>query len=179
MTDPDIELALPRVVSPGVVEVGPFFDRLGSGGYFIAKAVDGRREFHWYALRYGLTLPDQYERSTAAALAEEFATAALAAAKNGESFDPEQLVEVAELTADADMHDQIRAKLHKAIGVAAMNCIRDERLDGPTDWARASQAVQNFKTALSLDDRAGVKQNIARLQALLSDAEGRRAARRK
>ncbi|MCO8625164.1 hypothetical protein KGP96_07500 [Burkholderia multivorans] len=48
MTDPDIEFALPRVVSPGVVEVGPFFDRLGSGGYFIAKAVDGRREFHWY-----------------------------------------------------------------------------------------------------------------------------------
>ncbi|MBR7895704.1 phage terminase small subunit [Burkholderia multivorans] len=147
--------------------------RVDAGDY--AGALDIAR----YALRYGLTLPDQYERSTAAALAEEFATAALAAAKNGESFDPEQLVEVAELTADADMHDQIRAKLHKAIGVAAMNCIRDERLDGPTDWARASQAVQNFKTALSLDDRAGVKQNIARLQALLSDAEGRRAARRK
>jgi hypothetical protein len=48
MTDADIELALPRVVSPGVVEVGPFFDRLGSGGYFITKAVEGRREFHWY-----------------------------------------------------------------------------------------------------------------------------------
>ncbi|WP_232291047.1 hypothetical protein [Burkholderia ubonensis] len=42
-------MALPRVVSPGVVECGPFFDQIGSGGYFVAIGIEGRREFHWYA----------------------------------------------------------------------------------------------------------------------------------
>ncbi|UVS97558.1 hypothetical protein EFP19_09460 [Burkholderia glumae] len=40
---------MPRVVAPGVVECGPYFDRYGSGGYFVVKGIEGRREFHWYA----------------------------------------------------------------------------------------------------------------------------------
>jgi len=48
MTDADIDMALPRVVAPGVVEAGPFFDHIGSGGYFTVKGIDGRREFHWF-----------------------------------------------------------------------------------------------------------------------------------
>ncbi|HDR9511889.1 TPA: terminase [Burkholderia cepacia] len=146
--------------------------RIDAGDYV------GALEIARYALRYGLTLPDQYERSVGAAVAEEFATAALVTAKNDEPFVIEHLVEIVDLTAELDMHDQIRAKLLKAIGMTAMNLIGDDKLDNPDDWGRAAQAVQNFKAALSLDDRAGVKQNIARLEALLSDADGRRKAAR-
>ncbi|KVU92815.1 hypothetical protein WK75_02230 [Burkholderia ubonensis] len=57
MTDTDIEMALPRVVSPGVVECGPFFDRLGSGGYFVANGIEGRHEIHWYTEGTGVSYP--------------------------------------------------------------------------------------------------------------------------
>lgn len=146
--------------------------RVDTGDY------DGALDIARYALQHGLTLPEQYERSTAAAIAEEFADAALAAMRDGGSFDANQLNEVRELTASTDMHDQIRAKLHKALGQACMKAIGDESLDDVHDWARAAQAVQNFKTALQLDERAGVKQTITRLERLLGDAEKRRKASR-
>lgn len=44
MTDVDIEQAKPRVVAPGVVECGPYFERHARGGYFMV----GRRHIHWY-----------------------------------------------------------------------------------------------------------------------------------
>ncbi|WP_258170598.1 hypothetical protein [Burkholderia cepacia] len=50
-------MALPRVVAADVIEVGPFFDRLGSGGYFVAKAIQGRREIHWYTEGTGVSYP--------------------------------------------------------------------------------------------------------------------------
>ncbi len=138
----------------------------------------GALEIARYALRHGLTLPNHYERSTAAAITEEFSDAALTALRDGGTFDADQLNEVRELTEPVDMHDQIRAKLHKALGLAAMKLIGDDQLDDTYDWARASQAVQNLQTSLRLDARAGVKQNITRLEKLLSDAEGRRKASR-
>lgn len=146
--------------------------RIDAGDY--AGALDIAR----YALRYGLKLPDQYERSAAAAIAEEFADAALAALRDGGSFDVSQLDEVRELTESTDMHDQIRAKLHKALGQACMKAIDDENLDDIEDWTRATLAVQHFKAALQFDERAGVKQNITRLEKLLGDAQARRDAAR-
>lgn len=146
--------------------------RIDAGDY--AGALDIAR----YALRHDLKLPDQYERSVAATIAEEFADAALAALRDGGSFDAAQLNEVRELTESTDMHDQIRAKLHKALGLAAMQAIGDESLGDVHDWARAAQAVQNFKTALQLDERAGVKQTITRLERLLGEADARRNAAR-
>lgn len=126
-----------------------------------------------YALRHRLTLPDQYERSTAAALAEEFADAAFAAIRDGGTFDVEQLVEIERLTEDADMHDQIRAKLHKAIGlaIAPASALAGET-PGSGDRDRARCALDNLRRALALDARSGVKQNIARLEAALGDAAG-------
>ncbi len=143
-----------------------------------ASDYAGALDIARYALLHGLTLPARYERSTAAAVAEEFADAALTALRDGGTFDPDQLNEVRELTGNADMHDQIRAKLHKALGLAAIKLIRDDQLDDAHDWARASQAMQNLQTALQLDARAGVKQNIARLEKMLGDADGRRKAAR-
>ncbi|AOK63519.1 hypothetical protein WM29_30100 [Burkholderia ubonensis] len=57
MTDADIEMASPRFVAAGVMEVGPFFDRLGSGGYFVANGIEGRHEIHWYTEGTGVSYP--------------------------------------------------------------------------------------------------------------------------
>ena len=108
-----------------------------------------------YALRYGMTLPDQYDRTLSTAIAEEFAEASLSSFKkdaNGERVSVAQLNEVAQLTASHDMHDQVRAKLHKALGYVA-----EQGGDGKT-------ALEHLCRALELDSRAGVKQDIARIE---------------
>ena len=108
-----------------------------------------------YATKHGLTPPDQFERGTAAIIAEEVADQAL------KQLDEEgadttallvHLVDVEALTRDADMHDQIRAKLHKALGYAC-------RATGQLD-----DAQHHLERALSLNDRIGVKKDLERLE---------------
>lgn len=120
--------------------------RVDAGDF--AGALDIAR----YAIAHRMTLPDQYDRPLATAIAEEFAQAALAAFKLGETFDAGQLADVMTLTSSADMHDQVRAKLHKALGKALQDSDRAAALD-------------HLRRALQLDERAGVKQDIARLEA--------------
>ncbi|CAE6754786.1 phage terminase small subunit [Paraburkholderia haematera] len=133
--------------------------RVDAGDF--AGALDIAR----YALAHRMTLPDQYDRPLATAIAEEFAQAALAAFKLGDTFDAGQLAEVMTLTESADMHDQVRAKLHKALGKALQDADRTAALD-------------HLRRALQLDERAGVKQDIARLETELSDAAGAKAGRK-
>jgi tetratricopeptide (TPR) repeat protein len=108
-----------------------------------------------YATKHGLTPPDQFERGTAAIIAEEVADQAL------KQLDEEgadttallvHLVDVEALTRDADMHDQIRAKLHKALGYAC-------RATGQLD-----DAQHQLERALALNDRIGVKKDLERLE---------------
>lgn len=103
-----------------------------------------------YALQHRLTLPDQYDRSLATVIAEEFAEAALTTIKAGGTFDREQLHQVADLTSSYDMHDQVRAKLYKAMGYAAMD--------------KPEVALPYLHRALALHDRVGVKNDIDRLE---------------
>ena len=133
--------------------------RVDAGDF--AGALDIAR----YALAHRMTLPDQYDRPLATAIAEEFAQAALAAFKLGDTFDAGQLAEVMTLTESADMHDQVRAKLHKALGKALQDADRTAALD-------------HLRRALQLDERAGVKQDIARLETELGDAAGTKAGRK-
>jgi hypothetical protein len=146
--------------------------RVDAGDY--AGALDIAR----YAMHHRLTLPDQYERSAGAAIAEEFADAALSAFKNREPFDGDQLVEIDELTAEVDMHDQIRAKLHKAIALsyAPAAALEGEPVKG-AEHARASLALEHLRRALQLDERTGVKTNIVRLEKSLGIADGKKAGR--
>ncbi|MBE0404601.1 phage terminase small subunit [Halomonas citrativorans] len=108
-----------------------------------------------YALKHSLTPPDQFERGTAAIIAEEVADQALKQ-MDDEGTDSlallAHLVEVEHLTASADMHDQIRAKLHKALGYAL-------RVANQLDEAHAS-----LTRALELNDRIGVKKDLERLE---------------
>jgi tetratricopeptide (TPR) repeat protein len=108
-----------------------------------------------YATKHGLTPPDQFERGTAAIIAEEVADQAF---KQLEAEDADSttlllhLIDVELLTRDADMHDQIRAKLHKALGYAC-------RATGQLEDAQA-----NLERALALNDRIGVKKDLERLE---------------
>lgn len=115
-----------------------------------------------YALRHGLNPPDRYQRSTPAIVAEEVANEVLRQLA-GETPDLAVLIAAAEqaetLTRDADMHDQIRAKLHKALGYG---------------YAAAGQhvpALAQLKRALELDERVGVKKDIERLEREIKKAE--------
>lgn len=108
-----------------------------------------------YALRHGLHPPDRYERGTAAIVAEEVASEALRQLA-GEKADVGTLLAALEqaesLTREADMHDQIRAKLHKASGYAFRAAGLGEA------------ALGHLKRALELDERIGVKKDIERIE---------------
>jgi hypothetical protein len=114
-----------------------------------------------YALQHGLTLPDNYQRTLGCVIAEEFAEAAmrLLARDAVKAADRDTLLEVAEITADEDMPDEVRAKLHRAIGYA---------------WREYDfeAALRHLKTALKLNDKVGVKKDIERLEREIKKAAG-------
>ncbi|MCP1116957.1 phage terminase small subunit [Robbsia andropogonis] len=128
--------------------------RIDAGDYV------GAMEIARYAIAYDMTLPDQFDRPLATAVTEEVAEAALAAFKAGERFDITLLTDLHALVAAIDMHDQVRAKLHKALGYAL------QVSDGP-------EALLHLRRAVELDERCGVKKDIARLQAELDASAAR------
>lgn len=108
-----------------------------------------------YAVQHNIDTPDQYERDTVSILAEEIAEG-VKSALDKEGADAAGLADIAARAAAVveghDMHDQIRAKLHKSHGYAL-------RAAGDTEAALAQ-----LKEALSLDERVGVKQDIQQLE---------------
>lgn len=116
-----------------------------------------------YAIKHGLSMPDQYERKTAVVIAEEFADILLKHHAADEIIDIEILQGVMDLTLDKDMPDQVKAKLHKALGYALQN---PELVPHhvPTDADRLEFALKSFKAALALHDKIGVKKDIERLE---------------
>ncbi|BCA60251.1 hypothetical protein HMP06_3020 [Sphingomonas sp. HMP6] len=121
-----------------------------------------------YVLRYDITLPTRYARSAPALIVEEIATAALKSQLANEAFDFEILERIEELTEACDMHDEIRAKLQKAIGFELAE--RAEALDkaDPALPAAAARALVPLRRAQQLHDRVGAKDKIKRLEKLLS-----------
>ncbi|HDR9470977.1 terminase [Burkholderia multivorans] len=117
----------------------------------------GALEIGAYALRHGLPLPDQYKRSTPCLLVEEFAEAALRAHRAGEPIQVEPLLEIEQLTTGADMPDEVRAKLHKAIGYGLTA-------------AEPARALDHLRRALQLFANVGVKKDIERLERELKNS---------
>lgn len=113
--------------------------------------IDGALAIARYAIAHGLEPGDQFQRSTAAILVEETAEQALALAMDDARL-VDALVEIDRLTESADMHDQIRAKLHKALG------------NGHRARQEPAAALEHFQRALELNDRVGVKKDIERLE---------------
>lgn len=126
-----------------------------------------------YALRHGLDAPDRFERDTPAIVAEQLAEEAIrqleaphadtdegrVAAANAAAELAMHLSRAEALTHDADMHDPVRAKLHKALGYA-------QRARG----GHAAEALEHLRRALALNDRVGVKKDIEKLERELKNA---------
>lgn len=122
--------------------------------------LSGALKLAAYAMKHGLEAPDQYKRDLVTIVADETADRALeqlAADEppEGEALDAllSNLQTAGELTTDHDLHDQVMAKLFKAVGYA-------QRAAGHNE-----PAVDQLKKALSLNDRIGVKKDIERLEA--------------
>lgn len=120
-----------------------------------------------HAIRHGLAMPGNFSEKTnpAAFLVDTIATKALA--------DPhfahlEELLVLHAITDGADMHDERRAKLAKAIGREYAE--RAETFDPADDNAPAggkaafiAAALEHFERALKLDSKVGVKKDIERM----------------
>lgn len=111
-----------------------------------------------YVVRHGLTLPDNFNRTAATFLTEEMSkpllTLAAADADADLSSGVAVLDEVAEIVADSDMPDVVRAKLCKARALARR---------GATDITAKAEALALFREALTRNPNAGVKKEIATL----------------
>ena len=73
-----------------------------------------------YVIRHGLSTPDQYDRTAPTLIAEEVADTAIKLQEAGTGPSYGLLCAYIELLRDSDMFDQVHAKLHKAVGRAAL-----------------------------------------------------------
>lgn len=119
--------------------------RLDAGDIF------GAIEIARYALRFGLSMPENHSRTTPYMLAEEVALAATRARIAGEPVDAAQLLYVIGLTAEADMPDEVRARLHKVTGLTLR------------DAGQPDNALSHLQRALQLDPDVGVRKDVETL----------------
>lgn len=114
-----------------------------------------------YAVKHNIETPDQYDRDTVSILAEEIAEGVRTQLER-EDVNADALADVmaraVATVGDHDMHDQIKAKLHKSYGYALRAA---EDTEG---------ALEQLKQALTLNERIGVKQDIQQLERQLKNA---------
>ncbi|NNC24270.1 terminase [Salinisphaera sp. USBA-960] len=121
-----------------------------------------------YIIRHGIEAPDQYQRDAPAIIAEQTADEVL------QRIDPDgddqqataTLAHNADtahtLTAGADIHDPIRAKLEKARGTARRALGEDDA------------ALEHLERARELNEHAGVKKAIEQLTRRINKSDGDR-----
>lgn len=107
-----------------------------------------------HAIRHGLAMPFGFSRDVPTTLVETIANAAL---DYPGTVPAAPLREALALTADRDMHDQARAKAHKALGLILAES------DKPA-------ALEHFEAALGLNPKCGVKTEAAKLRKELEAA---------
>lgn len=119
-----------------------------------------------HVLTHGLTLPERYKRTPATLIAEEIADASLA---DVNAVDHGTLIATHGITERHDMPDQVRAKLHKAIGRKLMQEAADFDPDAENavaggKGALLDAALEALQRALKLDEKSGVKKDIESLE---------------
>lgn len=105
-----------------------------------------------YVIRHGLSTPDRYERTAATLIAEEVADTAIKLQEAGTGPDLFLLISYMKLLHECDIFDQVRAKLHKAVGRAAL-------AEGFKE-----QAAQHYQRAIELHDKVGIKKELEVLE---------------
>ncbi|TIH10842.1 phage terminase small subunit [Pseudomonas leptonychotis] len=119
-----------------------------------------------YVIQHNLKMPDRFERTTGTLIAEEIAEAALKAQKAGDSFPLAILEEAARITAEQDMPDQARAKLHLAIG-KAYGLLVDAETSQELDPINLKAAQVHLSRAIDLHSNCGGKKDLERVDRLL------------
>lgn len=118
-----------------------------------------------YMLAKMLAMPARYQRDAATTITEEIADAALRDLAEKMPFDLDILLLTEDMMAKADMPDEVRAKLHKAIG---MELFRQANTEGATEpEALLTQAAEALRKAQGLDGQCGVKKYLERIERAL------------
>lgn len=129
--------------------------RIDAGDY------NGALDVAEYVIKHGLKLPDRFARTTGTLVVEEIAEAALKAQKSGSAFEVAVLARTLLLTADQDMPDEVKAKLHLALGRAISGISND------TDTESLASAKAHFERAIDLHSSCGGKKDLERIDRLL------------
>lgn len=116
-------------------------------------AIDQALDMACHLLKHNLSLPEHYQRDLATLLVEEIAERS--ALPDGGNVTTAQLLRAGALTEGRDMPDEVRAKLHKALGLSL-------RETAP------AQALDHLQHALQLNPRLGIKTDIGKLQKQLA-----------
>lgn len=123
-----------------------------------------------YVLRHGLRIP-RHDRQAAVIITEEVAETALKMIDADQPVPMGALTDIWLLTEAADMPDQVRAKLEKAMGLelARQADATEPGSDGIAGAGRAlrEEALKHLRRAVELDDAAGVKGRIKALEKAL------------
>ncbi len=114
--------------------------------------LEGALPMASYVLRHGLSTPDRYERTAATMIAEEVADTAIKQQEASAGPSLPLLNRYLALLADCDIFDQVRAKLHKAVGRA---CLAD---------GLKQQAAEHYRRAIELHDKVGIKKELEVLE---------------
>ena len=127
-----------------------------------------------YCLRHQLQLPDRFNRNVPTLLLDEVSDAALKGQLQGTDA-LAVLAQVDQLTHGLDAHDQASAKLHKAIGWAAMGKTHTQDLNADEikqlQLDKVHIALQHLQRATALNDKAGVKKDVERLERRLKELQ--------
>lgn len=126
------------------------------------RDIDRALDLAAHAITHGLILPERYKRTTACFVAEDIADAWL---KDPNDVTREQLLRTLALTAKADMPDQAKAKLYKALGrtTAAAAGAFDPAADNAPAGGKAGlldSAKTFFETAIKLNKNIGVVKDL-------------------
>lgn len=119
-----------------------------------------------FLIRHNAPMPARYNRDAASVVTEEIAQAAIKAQAANQKFDLDVLQEVDCLIDGIDMHDEIRAKLNKAIGSELLRQGEDLPADEAADVLTSAQA--HLAEAHRLNDRVGVKDRMKRVAKLIA-----------
>lgn len=121
-----------------------------------------------HCFRHALPMPERFKRGTAAFVVEQISEAAIrayeAGVDEGKAFPAAVLPMLQDLIAtyDEDLHDEISAKLSRAIGMAILNGADFE--DENDLRVRRENALKCYLRALQLNPKVGVKKHVEQLQ---------------